>query len=157
VVEATDTEAAAEVEEEAEASPDLDGVVPEVPKLADGVRLSGDMEESAFVEPQWLAQRDGQFVQLTELLYRVAEQVDGQKNLEQIAEAVGDAIDRDVTAGNVQQLIGEKLIPLGLVPKADGSVARPAGAGQSPLQVNMKMAMVPPTFSHGLGKALSPL
>ena len=76
---------------------------------------------------------------------------------EQIAEAVGDAIDRDVTAENVQQLIGEKLIPLGLVPKADGSVVRPAGAGQSPLQVNMKMAMVPPSISHGLGKALSPL
>jgi putative peptide zinc metalloprotease protein len=131
--------------------------VPDVPKLADGVRLSGDMEESAFVEPQWLAQRDGQFVQLTELLYRVSEQIDGQKNLEQIADGVGEAIDRDVTAANVRQLIGEKLIPLGLAPTADGSVARPPGAGQSPLQVNLKMAMVPPSVTQGLGKTLSPL
>ena len=80
------------------------------PALAPGVTLSGDMEESAFVEPQWLVQREGKFVQLTELLYRVVENVDGQRTLEEIAEQVGDAIDRDVTAENVRQLIGQKLI-----------------------------------------------
>ena len=119
--------------------------VPERPSLADGVQLSGNMEESAFVEPQYFVQRDGQFVQLTELLYRVAGQVDGQKSLEEIAQAVGDEIDREVTAENVRQLIGQKLIPLGLVQKADGSAEKPRGeAGRSPLAVNMKMAMISP-------------
>src|SRR5688572_1263864 len=100
--------------------PEPASAVPEVPKLAGGVHLSGDMDESAFVEPQWLVQRDGQFVQLTELLYRVAEQIDGRRDLSEIAEAVGDAIDRDVTDDNIRQLIAEKLIPLGLVQTADG-------------------------------------
>jgi hypothetical protein len=126
--------------------------VAEVPTLAPGVRLSEEMEESAFVDPQWLAQRDGKFVQLTELLYRVLAEIDGKRNLEQIAEAVGDAIDRDVTADNVRQLISLKLIPLGLVTKADGSVLRPSGeaegAARSPLQVNLKMAMLSPRTIH---------
>ena len=134
---------------------DAGASVPDVPKLADGVHLSGDMEESAFVEPQWLVQRDGQFVQLTELLYRVAEQIDGQKDLAEIAEAVGEKIDRDVTDDNVRQLIGEKLIPLGLVEDASGQAVRPANAGRSLLQVNARMAMVPEQVSQALGRAFS--
>ncbi|HEY3110066.1 MAG TPA: hypothetical protein VGL23_14985 [Chloroflexota bacterium] len=122
--------------------------VADPPKLAPGVRTSEAMEESAFVEPQWLVQREGKFIQLTELLYRVVENVDGQRPLAQIAERVGDAIDRDVTDDNIRQLIAAKLIPLGLVAGADGSVATPEGeaegAARSPLQVNMKMAMLSP-------------
>jgi putative peptide zinc metalloprotease protein len=122
--------------------------VADPPKLAPRVHLSEAMEESAFVEPQWLVQRDGKFIQLTELLYRVVENVDGQRSLAEIAERVGDAIDRDVTDDNIRQLIATKLIPLGLVAGADGSVATPEseaeGAARSPLQVNMKMAMISP-------------
>src|SRR5436190_1588043 len=60
--------------------------VADPPERAPGVQLSEAMEESAFVEPQWLVQRDGTFIQLTELLYRVVENIDGQRSLEEIAE-----------------------------------------------------------------------
>jgi putative peptide zinc metalloprotease protein len=141
-------EAEAETEAESPEAAAAMAQVPDPPKLGPDVRVAGDMEESAFVEPQWLVQRDGRFVQLTELLYRVAENVDGKRPLEEIAQQVGDAIDREVTADNVRQLIAEKLIPLGLVVKADGSVDTPAteaqGAARSPLKMNLKMAMVSP-------------
>ncbi|GAC1443502.1 MAG: hypothetical protein NVSMB52_01980 [Chloroflexota bacterium] len=96
-------------------------------------------------------QRNGQFVQLTELLYRVAEQVDGQRDLDQIAEGVSQAIDRAVSADNVRQLVSSKLIPLGLVAKADGSVVEqtaPDGsaATRSPLQINMRVRALSPRF-----------
>ncbi|MDQ2785236.1 MAG: hypothetical protein M3Y58_09575, partial [Chloroflexota bacterium] len=53
--------------------------VPERPALAPNVVMSGEMEESGFAEPQWMVQRNGQFIHLTELLYHVAEQIDGQR------------------------------------------------------------------------------
>src|SRR5436305_684253 len=79
---------------------------------------------------------------LTDLLYHVVEQIDGQRNLDEIAARMSEAIDRDVTADNVRQLIGSKLIPLGIVVGADGSVVGADAAGEgiarSPLKINMK-------------------
>ena len=106
------------------------------------------MEDSAFEDEQWLVLRNGAFVQLTELLYRIAEQADGNRTLEEIAQRVSATIRRAVSADNVRQLVREKLIPLGLVVKADGTVVETAGgdgteSARSPLQVNMRMAMIP--------------
>ena len=58
------------------------GDVTRAPQLAPNVELSGEMQESGFAKQQWLAQRDGRFIQLTELLYRVAEQADGERTHE---------------------------------------------------------------------------
>src|SRR3954454_7583031 len=59
--------------------------VPERPRLADGVTPAGQMRESAFVDPPWLIDRRGQgYVQVTELLHRIAEVLDGQHTHEQI-------------------------------------------------------------------------
>src|SRR5215218_2580141 len=80
------------------------GAVPERPALAPGVELSGELPESGFAQRQWLAQRDGRFLQLTELLYRVAERADGRRSLEAIAAAVSKATGRRVSAANVRQL-----------------------------------------------------
>src|SRR3954452_7853933 len=52
--------------------------VPELPVLASGVELIGEMEETGFAERQWLIRRGDRFVQLSGLLYRVAEQADGK-------------------------------------------------------------------------------
>src|SRR5437764_12526790 len=56
--------------------------VPERPALAPNIVLSGEMEESGFAERQWMVQRSGQFIHLTELLYHVVEQIDGQRTLD---------------------------------------------------------------------------
>lgn len=120
--------------------------VPEQPSLAPNIQMSGEMEESGFAEPQWMVQRDGQFIHLTELLYHVAEQIDGQRTIDEIAERMSGEIDRHVTADNVRQLIAGKLIPLGIVAQADGTVvggAAAEGIARSPLKINMKTKVLP--------------
>src|SRR5687768_9549456 len=87
--------------------------VPDVPKLADDVVVTGAMEESAFEEEQYLVQRSGRFIQLTELLYRIVEQVDGKRSVEDIAREVKAADGQEVSADDVRKLIAEKLIPVG--------------------------------------------
>lgn len=122
--------------------------VPERPRLAPDVELSGAARDGAFQESQWLVQRDGRFLQLTELLYRVLEGIDGGRDLAEVAESVSAATGRGVSAGNVRHLLANKLIPMGLVLQADGTVAASAGANRprSPLAVNMRMAMIGPRF-----------
>lgn len=120
--------------------------VPERPLRAPGVELSGMMGEGGFKDQQWLVERDGRFLQLTELLYRILEQVDGDKDLDAIAAAVSASAGRGVSADNVRQLLQRKLIPLGLVARADGSIAATPGSGGAgrSLRVNMKMARISP-------------
>ena len=93
-----------------------------VPARADGLQLLGEMEASGFREAPCLARRaDGQTIQLTELLYRVLEAVDGRRDLEAIAAAVSERTGRDASADDVRFLIEEKLRPLGVLKRPDGS------------------------------------
>src|SRR4051794_21029152 len=79
---------------------------PERPRLANGVILAGQTRESAFVDPPWLIDRHGEgYVLVTELLYRIAEAVDGRRTLGEIAEHVSHATGRRVSADNVRQLL----------------------------------------------------
>jgi putative peptide zinc metalloprotease protein len=101
--------------------------VPDRPKLAPGARLAGQMQESAFENPPWLIEREGAgYVQVTELLYRIAEQADGTHTLAEIAEIVSEKTGRSVSAENVRTLVGTQLLLKGLVAAADGRVV---GAG----------------------------
>src|SRR5688500_17813987 len=59
--------------------------IPEKPSLAPGVQLVGELPETGFTEKQWLAVRNGRFIQIGELLYRVAQLADGKRTLEDIA------------------------------------------------------------------------
>src|SRR5215211_3527261 len=52
------------------------------PVLASTVRLVGQMQGSGFVEQPWLIERDSRFIQVSELLYRVAALADGRRTLE---------------------------------------------------------------------------
>lgn len=126
--------------------------LPERPRLADGVSLAGQMQESAFQDPPWLLEREGSgYIQVTELLYRVAEQMDGQRGYQEIARRVSEVSGRAVTAENVQQLVMAQFVAKGLVLTADGRrLGTPPGSGRSMLQINMRMRMLE-------GKALEPL
>ena len=94
----------------------------EVPRRAAGVELIGEMAQSGFREPPCLVRRrDGQTIQLTELLYRVLEEIDGQRDLEGIAAAVSARIGKRASADNISFLVEEKLRPLGLLAEPDGS------------------------------------
>lgn len=83
------------------------------------------MEGSGYRTPPALVRRaDGQTIQLTALLYRVLEAVDGRRTHEQIAHHVTASTDRLVTAEDVAVLIEKQLLPLGLLRLVDGSQPR---------------------------------
>src|SRR5829696_2853677 len=93
--------------------------------LAEGVELIGEFEDSGFKEPPLLARRaDGQVVQLTRLLFLVAQACDGRRDAEAIAEEVTERFGRKVSADNVTFLVEEKLRPLGVLAGADGSTPK---------------------------------
>ena len=108
------------------------------------MRLAGQMQESAFENPPWLLEREGAgYVQVTELLYRIAEQATGDNTVEQIAANIA-AAGKPVSPITVRSLVAQLLIPRGLVELADGSVVPVAQGGPSPLALNMRMKMISP-------------
>jgi putative peptide zinc metalloprotease protein len=107
------------------------------------------MPGTGFADRQWLVQRNGHYIQLTELLYRIAEHANGEETLEQIAARVTDATAWEVTADDVRQLLRTKLIASGLVAAAAGHVesgARASGRGDppSPLALNLRFRLFGP-------------
>ncbi len=86
------------------------------PRLRPGTTLLGEYRESGFREPAYLARRpDGQVVQLSRLLYLVADAADGVADCDQIAASVSEAFGRRVSAANVMHLIEHRLEPSGLM------------------------------------------
>src|SRR5262249_14591805 len=79
--------------------------MPERPPLAPNVHLLGEMQGTGFKARQWLIRRGDQYIQLTELLYRIVEQANGARTLENIATAVTETTDWLVSADNVRQLL----------------------------------------------------
>jgi putative peptide zinc metalloprotease protein len=129
--------------------------VPERPALAPGVELSGEMQGSGFKDRQWLIQRDGRFLQVTELLYRVLEHTDGEHTLEEIAAALTQSTEWSVSSELVGQIIEKKLLPLGLVRSADGSVpSSPHDRERSALQVSLRRRMVSARSIERIAKIL---
>lgn len=123
------------------------------------VRLVGEMSGTGFKDRQWLVERDGHFVQLTELLYRVLEQVNGQRTLEEIAEAITQSSEWMVAGSDVRQLIHLKLVPLGLIAPGGDSVRAPGSAtgehrASSPLTVNMRLRTLSPRAVDAITKVL---
>jgi putative peptide zinc metalloprotease protein len=102
------------------------------------------MQESAFVNPPWLLEREGSgYVQVTELLYRIAEHADGSNTVEQIAQKISDA-GKPVNPTTIRTLVAQLLIPRGLVEMADGNAVPVTSGPSSPLALNMRMKMFGP-------------
>ena len=97
-----------------------DGARP--PQLAEGIELVGEYEDSGYKEAPYMARRsDGQMIQMPRLLYVVAEQVDGKRSYDEIAERVTENFGRGVNADNVKMLVEKQLRPLGVLAQPDGS------------------------------------
>ncbi len=128
------------------------------PRLADGIDLIGEFEDSGFKQAPFIARRsDGQVVQMPDLLYRLAEQVDGQANLEQIAERFSHAIERNVEAGDVQMLIDEQLRPLGIVAQPIGAQDVELNKVDPLLSLKLRTAVVPDRVVRALTTVFRPL
>src|ERR671910_2417280 len=127
------------------------------PRLAEGIELVGEYQESGFKEPPYIARRsDGQMVQLPRLLYALAEQIDGRRDYPQLAESLSEAIERQVGAEDVQMLVEEKLRPLGILAQPDGSSPELQQADPL-LALKFRAALVPKSVTRALTTIFYPL
>src|SRR5439155_19089975 len=100
--------------------------VPDRPVLAPGVQLIGEFASSAFKDPQWLIQQDGHFVQVPELLYRVAQYANGERTLDEMASLITASTDWIATPAQVGAIIATKLLPLMIITPSVADSAAPA-------------------------------
>jgi putative peptide zinc metalloprotease protein len=128
-----------------------------VPQRAEGVELIGEYEGSGFKETPYLARRaDGQVLQLTELLYLVAEEVDGKRTFREIAGRVSERFGRRVSADNVKFLVEKKLRPLGVLAAADGTTPRLKKADPM-LALNLRTGVIPERTVRAITTVFYPL
>ena len=127
------------------------------PRLAEGIELIGQFEDSGFKEPPYIARRsDGQVIQLPQLLYVVAEHADGRRGHDEIAERVTQAFQRQLGGDDVRFLIDEKLRPLGVLAAADGS--SPQVEKVDPLlALKFRTKVVPERFVQAITTLFRPL
>ena len=125
--------------------------------ISAGVRLHGEFQESGFAEAQWLAERDGQFIQLTEPLYRVLEAADGTRTVGDIAAHVSQTTDWEVTEEQAHQLLVRKLVPLGLLTLTGGSGVSHRAAVASPLLLKRRRVLLSASALEPLARVLQHL
>jgi putative peptide zinc metalloprotease protein len=108
------------------------------------VRLAGQYQESAYTDPPWLIERgDAGYVHITPLIYRVAELCTGENTYDDIARKLTEA-GTPVQPQTIQRLVGQLLIPRGLVVAADGSVAQTSAAGRGLTRINIRTREIRP-------------
>ena len=99
----------------------------ERPALAPDVELVGEFQGTGFAEPQWLVRRGDRFVQLTELLYRIAEQADGRRTVEEIVTVLRGryaSVDDDEVRAFVDRLTARRWLETGDPEAGRGQVRR---------------------------------
>src|SRR5687768_1940943 len=108
------------------------GVPGGTPAPARGLELLGPLRGSGYRDTPFLVRRvDGQTLQLTPLLYRLLETVDGRRDYAELAAAVSERIGKHAEPDDVRFLVEEKLRPLGVLRQPDGS--EPAVKKSNPL------------------------
>src|SRR5215470_9573092 len=153
------TVAAGHVSTERTAPIPLPGGMPEpakVPRLADGVELLGEYQDSGYSRPPSLVRRpDGQVIQMSPLLYRVACRIDGSRGPAAIAGLVSGDLGRSLSADQVRYLITSKLLPLGIV-AGEGGPAAPPKANPL-LALRARGTLLPERAANAAGVFLRPL
>src|SRR5919108_3434959 len=104
----------------------VSGAAPHDPlRLLSGVELLGRVEGSGLREaPYYVRRADGEVVQLSRLLYVVAEHAGPGRSLEQIGRDAGAELQLNIRPEQVHYVLEHKLLPLGLVAGPDGSAPR---------------------------------
>ena len=127
-----------------------------VPRLADGVELLGEYQNSGYRQPPSLVRRaDGQVIQMSPLLYQVTSRIDGTRDTAAIADLVSADVGRTLTADQVGQVVAAKLIPLGIVARPGSRAAAPTA---SPLlALRARGTLLPEPVANLAGRLLRPL
>jgi putative peptide zinc metalloprotease protein len=126
-------------------------------RLLPGVELLGKVEGSGLREPPHYVRRsDGQVVQLSRLLFVVAEHAQRGRSLEEIAERAGACLDLRVRPDQVRYILEDKLHPLGVVAGPDG--ATPELERVDPLlALKFRVGVVGPRAVRAIAAPLAPL
>ncbi len=133
-----------------------------VRRLAEGTELVGAYADSGYQEPKYLVCRaDGQVMQLPELLYRVAESLDGHTAGE-VAADLSTRLGRELTAEDVLYLVDERLRPVGLIaPEAaeagDVEAAPPPVRADPLLGLRYRVDLVPERVARRIAVLFGPL
>jgi putative peptide zinc metalloprotease protein len=127
-----------------------------VPRLAAGVEPIGEYQGSGLAEATYLARNAaGQVVHLSRLLYLVLSAIDGRRTVSEVAEQVTAGFGRTVSAGNIEYLLANKLLPLGLLAAADPAV--PARTDAALLTLKLRRTIVPEAAVQVLARLFGPL
>jgi putative peptide zinc metalloprotease protein len=128
------------------------------PRLAPGVELIGEYEDSGFKESPYIVRRpDGQVVQLSRLLFLLAAEADGTRDLGQLATAVSLRFGRSLSPDNVAFLIDTKLRPAGLIGSRHGRTLTSVRRADPLLALRYRAAVVPPRLVRAAARMLRPL
>jgi putative peptide zinc metalloprotease protein len=94
-------------------------------RLLPGVELLGRVEGSGLREaPYYVRRADGEVVQLSRLLYVVAEQARPGRSVEEIGRDAGARLELNIRPEQVDYMLEQKLHRLGLVAGADGAAPK---------------------------------
>ena len=127
----------------------------EPPRLADGVELLGEYQDSGYRQPPSLVRRpDGQVIQMSPLLYRVTCQIDGIRDPAAIAALVSEDLGRSLSADQVRYLLTAKLLPLGIV--SGNRTGAPPKANPL-LALRARGTLLPERAANAAGTVLRPL
>ena len=124
------------------------------PGWPQGSSCSASTRDSGYAQPPSLVRRaDGQVIQMSPLLYRVACRIDGCRDPAAIADLVSADLGRSLTANQVRYLITAKLLPLGVV--AAGSAPAAAPAANPLLALRARGTLLPERAANAAGALLT--
>jgi putative peptide zinc metalloprotease protein len=139
------------------AMPETSGLDLAQPRRADGLELLGPLEGSGFKQRAYLARRsDGQVLQLSPLLYLIAEKADGKHDFKALAEELSHEYGRRVREDQVRALVDGKLLPAGVLAAPQGSTMKLERC-RPVLGLRFRLAVVPPAIVKALAGFVRPL
>lgn len=137
-------------------APDGTGETAEAPRLAEGVELLGEYQDSGYNQPPSLVRRpDGQIIQMSPLLYQVTCRIDGSRNAATIARLVSEDLGRALNAEQVRHLVTAKLLPLGVA--ADEAAPAAPPTANPLLALRARSTLLPEGAANAAGVLLRPL
>jgi len=129
-----------------------------VPRLTPGVEQLGEYEGSGLTEATYLVRNPGgQVVQVSRLLHLVLSGIDGERTVSEIAARATGLFGRQVSPGNVEYLLVNKLAPLGLLDSGRPPAAGPGRPGQALLGLRLRCTLVPERGVQQLARVFQPL
>jgi putative peptide zinc metalloprotease protein len=111
------------------------------PRLAPGVERVGEFTNGGSTVSGFLLRRgDGSMVMVSQLLFWLTEEIDGQKDFPELAERLSVKLGRTIDTEALSYLVERKLQPLGVMAGAPGDLNPPAGV----LALTGRAALIPP-------------